>query len=809
MTNHWVDIKNADLVLIMGGNAAEAHPCGFKWVTEAKAHNKAKLIVVDPRFTRSASVADYYAPIRPGTDITFLGGLINYLLTNDKIQHDYVVNYTDLPFIVKEEFAFTDGIYSGYNVDKRSYDRSSWDYEMGADGYAKVDPTLKHPRCVYNLLKAHYARYVPEMVSRVCGTPQDKVLHVWEMIASTAAPDRAMTIMYALGWTQHSIGSQMIRTGAMVQLLLGNIGVSGGGMNALRGHSNIQGLTDLGLLSDQLPSYISLPNEGEQEYAKYIAKRTLKPLRPNQLSYWQNTPKFFVSFMKTWWGDAATAQNNWAYDYLPKLDKLYDMLQVYELMHQGKMNGYIAQGFNPLAAAPNKAKNSAAFSKLKFLVIMDPLATETSEFWRNYGEHNDVDSSKIQTEVFRLPTTCFAEENGALVNSARWLQWHWKGANPPGEARSDLEIMAGIFTRMRAMYAKDGGAFPDPILNLTWKYAQVESPSPEELAKEYSGSALKDLADPKDPTKITRKAGEQLAGFAELRDDGSTQSGCWIYCGAWGPTGNLMARRDNSDPTGIGQTLNWAWSWPANRRVLYNRASCDPAGKPYNPKRKLIAWNGTAWGGADVPDFKADENPAGGMGPFIMNPEGVARFFARASMAEGPFPEHYEPFDTPLGYNPLNPHQPQATNNPAARVFAGDREAFGKAAEFPHVATTYRLTEHFHYWTKHARLNSILQPEQFVEIGEALAKDIGIVTGERVKVSSNRGYIKAVAMVTKRIRALTVDGKTLHIVGVPIHWGFMGVAKPGFLANTLTPAVGDANSQTPEFKAFLVKVEKA
>jgi formate dehydrogenase major subunit len=344
---------------------------------------------------------------------------------------------------------------------------------------------------------------------------------------------------------------------------------------------------------------------------------------------------------------------------------------------------------------------------------------------------------------------------------------------------------------------------------LTWKYAQVESPSAEELAKEYSGSALKDLADPKDPAKVTRKAGEQLAGFAELRDDGSTQSGCWIFCGAWGPTGNLMARRDNSDPTGIGQTLNWAWSWPANRRVLYNRASCDPAGKPYNPNRKLIAWNGSAWGGADVPDFKADENPGSGMGPFIMNPEGVARFFARSGMAEGPFPEHYEPFETPLGYNPLNPHQPQATNNPAARVFPDDREAFGTAAQFPHVATTYRLTEHFHYWTKHARLNSILQPEQFVEIGEALAKDIGIATGERVKVSSNRGYIKAVAMVTKRIRPLTVDGKILHTVGVPIHWGFMGVAKPGFLANTLTPSVGDANSQTPEFKAFLVKVEKA
>ena len=308
--------------------------------------------------------------------------------------------------------------------------------------------------------------------------------------------------------------------------------------------------------------------------------------------------------------------------------------------------------------------------------------------------------------------------------------------------------------------------------------------------------------------KITRKAGEQLAGFAELRDDGSTQCGCWIFCGAWGPTGNLMARRDNSDPSGIGQTLNWAWSWPANRRVLYNRASCDPSGKPYNPARKLISWNGTAWSGVDVPDFKVDENPAGGMGPFIMNPEGVARFFARNNMAEGPFPEHYEPFETPLAINPLSPSEPRALNNPAARVFPDDRAQFGKAAQFPHVATTYRLTEHFHYWTKHVRLNAIIQPEQFVEIGDALAKDLGIASGDWVKVESNRGYIKAVAVVTKRLRALQIEGKTLHHVGIPIHWGFKGLAKPGFLANTLTPVVGDANSQTPEFKSFLVRVEK-
>lgn len=806
MTNHWVDIKNADIILIMGGNAAEAHPCGFKWVTEAKAHNKAKLIVVDPRFTRSASVADFYAPIRTGTDITFLGGVIKYLLDNDKIQHEYVKNYTDMSFIVREDFDFEDGLYSGYNEEKRSYDKTSWDYELGEDGYVRTDTSLQHPRTVYQLLRKHYERYTPEMVTRVCGTPADKFLKVCEMLASTASPDRAGTILYALGWTQHSIGSQIIRTGAMVQLLLGNIGIAGGGMNALRGHSNIQGLTDLGLMTNLLPGYMTLPNQAEQDFDNYIKARAPQAMRPNQLSYWRNYKKFHVSFMKAWWGDAATEDNNWAFEYLPKLDKPYDMLQVYELMHQGKVNGYICQGFNPLAAAPYKKKLIDSFSKLKYMVIMDPLATDTSEFWRNYGEHNDVDTASIQTEVFRLPTTCFAEEEGALVNSGRWLQWHWKAAEPPGEAKSDIEIMGTLFTHMRDLYQREGGAFPDPIVNLSWPYSNPDDPTAMELAKEYSGRALVDLRDANG--NITRRKGEQLDGFAELRDDGTTLSGCWIYAGAWTEKGNLMARRDNSDPTGIGQTLNWSWAWPANRRVLYNRASCDVQGKPFDARRQLIAWDGARWGGADIPDYKADENPDLGMGPFIMNPEGVARFFARKGMAEGPFPEHYEPFETPLAYNPLNPDNKHALNNPAARVFADDLASMGKPSEFPHVGTTYRLTEHFHYWTKNVRLNAILQPQQFVEIGADLADELNIAGGDTVKVSSNRGYIKAKAVVTKRLKQLNIDGKPVHHVGIPIHWGFVGIAKPGFLANTLTPPVGDGNSQTPEFKSFLVKVEK-
>ncbi len=806
MTNHWVDIKNANVIIVMGGNAAEAHPCGFKWVTEAKAHNQAKFIVIDPRFTRSASVADLYAPLRTGTDIAFLGGVINYLLSHDKIQHEYVKAYTNASFIVADGYKFGEGLFSGYDEATRTYDRSSWAYEIGPDGYAKIDETMQNRRCVLQLLKSHYSRYTPETVSGICGTPKETFLKVCELIATTSVPNRTLTFMYALGWTQHSVGSQMIRTAAMVQLLLGNVGMAGGGVNALRGHSNIQGLTDLGLLSDLLPGYLTLPRENETDYQAYIAKRALKPLRPGQMSYWQNYGKFHVSLMKAWYCASATKENDWCYDWLPKLDKVYDVLQVFELMAQGKLNGYVCQGFNPLGSIPNKAKLIKAMSQLKYLVVIDPLATETSCFWENHGDYNDVDSAKIATEVIRLPSTCFAEENGSLTNSGRWLQWHYKGAPPPGDAKPDADIIAGIFLKLRELYRKEGGAFPDPILNLTWDYAIPHAPAPEELAREYNGKALADLTDPKDPTKVLMKRGQLLDGFAQLRDDGSTSCGCWLYSGAWTEKGNMMARRDNYDPSGLGSTLNWAFAWPANRRVLYNRASCDLQGRPWDPNRKLVYWDGIKWTGADVPDFKPDSAPAEGMSPFIMQPEGVGRLFALDKMAEGPFPEHYEPFETPIATNPLHP---RVISNPAARVFRDDLAAFGTSKEYPYAATTYRVTEHFHFWTKHTLLSSILQPEQFVEIGEELAKEKGIRAGDLVKVWSKRGFIKAKAVVTKRIKPLKVNGTTVYHVGIPIHWGFKGIARDGYLANTLTPFVGDANTQTPEFKSFLVNIEKA
>jgi len=804
MTNTWQDIRNANVVIVMGGNAAEAHPCGFKWVIEAKIENGAKLVVVDPRFTRTASVADLYAPIRPGTDIAFLNGLIRYLLEKDKIQHEYVKHYTNAALIVKDGFGFEDGLFSGYNEDKKTYDKSSWDFELDEQGFAKIDETMQDPRCVINLLRKHVDRYSPEMVSRICGTPQDKLMQVYDLIATTSVPDKAMTSLFALGWTQHSVGSQNIRTMAMVQLLLGNIGVAGGGMNALRGHSNIQGLTDVGLLSNLMPGYLTLPNDKEDSLDTYMVTKQNKPLRPGQISYWQNYRKFFVSFQKAMFGASATADNNWAYDWLPKLDiPLYDIIKAFEMMANGEMNGYICQGFNPMQAFPDRGKIRRGLSKLKFLVTMDPLDTETSRFWQNFGPQNPSDPSKIQTEVFQLPTICFAEENGSLVNSARWLQWHWKAADAPGAAKSDIWIISAIFHKMKELYRKEGGALPDPLLNVTWNYTDPREPNPEEIAKDMNGRALADL---KDATgAVTLQAGKLLDGFAQLRDDGTTACGCWIFSGCYTEKGNQMARRDATDPREQGIAPNWAWAWPANRRILYNSASADLEGKAWNPKKPIIEWNGSRWTGIDVPDYTPTTKPSDGVGPFIMNAEGTGRLFARALMVEGPFPEHYEPLESPIA----NPLHPKVSTNPMARVFSDDRKDFGNTSEFPYVGTTYRLTEHFHFWTKHALINAILQPEEFVEVGESLAKEKGIEQGGWVRVSSKRGFIICKAYVTKRIKPLTVDGKATHVIGVPLHWGFTGQARKGFGANTLTPSVGDANTQTPEFKAFLVNIEKA
>ncbi len=792
MTNHWIDIKNANLVVIMGGNAAEAHPVGFGWVSEAMQNNNAKLVVVDPRFTRSAALADHYAPLRSGTDIAFLLGVIRYMIETKQVNYDYVKAYTNASFIVREDFEFNDGLFSGYDEKSGSYDKESWYYELDEQGYAKVDPSYEHPRCVWNLLKHHVERYDFETVSNITGTPVDDYEQVCKMIASTHTHDKVATFMYALGWTHHSKGAQNIRTMAMVQLLLGNIGVLGGGVNALRGHSNVQGATDMGLLCQNLPGYLKLPNDQDVDLQTYLTNYTPTPLRPGQTNYWQNYPKFFVSQMKSFWGDYATASNNWGYDWLPKWDLQYDYARHIDMMYHGKVNGYFVQGVNAINSQPNRNKVLKALTNLKYLVVMDPLATETATFWQNAGDFNDVNPADIQTEVFRLPTTLFAEEEGCIVNSGRWMQWHWKGANPPGESLPDAEILTGLMHTIKDLYAKEGGKLPEPIEAINWNYSNPKHPHCHDVAKELNG--------------IDLTTGRQLDSFTQLKDDGTTACGCWIYSGSWTEAGNQMARRDNTDPSGKGITPGWAFAWPANRRVLYNRASCDVNGKPWDPKRTIVEWKNGKWQGIDVGDFNMKLNPQESAHPFIMQPEGMGRFFALKMLAEGPFPEHYEPVESPIGTNPLHP---KVVRNPAVRILPGIEETLGTHQEFPYVCTTYSVTEHFNYWSTHCRLAAISMPETFVELDEVLSADKGINNGDWVRISSKRGSILIKALVTKRLQPLKVNGQWVHTVGLPRHGSHNALTRKSYTCNVLTTEVGDANTQVPEYKAFLVNIEKA
>jgi formate dehydrogenase major subunit len=535
-----------------------------------------------------------------------------------------------------------------------------------------------------------------------------------------------------------------------------------------------------------------------------MKSRGFKPLRPGQTSFWQNYEKFFVSQQKSFFGAAASKDNDWAYDYLPKFDTSYDVLKMVDMMAAGQMNGLFCQGLNIMMAAPDKTKVMTGLGKLKWMVVIDPLETETARFWENHGEFNNVDTKSIQTEVIQLPASAYAEEEGSATNSSRVIMWHWKAADGPGESRSDIEIVSELHLRLRALYAKDGGAFPDPIVKLTWNYTRPASPDPHEVLKEINGYALEDLPDPADPSKVMLRAGQLLPNFGIMRADGKTACGMWIYTGVYTEAGNMAMRRDASDPTGLGIYPNWGFSWPANRRVLYNRASAAPDGKPWSERKKYVWWNGSRWTGGDVPDYAPTIAPDKAVGPFIMNQEGTARLFARAAMSDGPFPEHYEPMDAYIA----NPLHPKVSSNPVVRVFAADAKSFGSPDKFPIVATSYRLAEHFHYWTKNVHDNAVLQPELFVEIGERLAKAKGIQNGDWVEVSSQRGAIKAKACVTKRIRPIMVDGKPCDIVGVPIHYGFVGLARKAHPMNVLTPSVGDANVNTPEYKAFLVDVKK-
>ena len=846
MTNGWVDIKNTDMMLIMGGNPAENHPCGFKWALEAKRNRNAKIISVDPRFTRTSSVADVFCQIRAGTDIAFLGGMIRYAIENDRFAKDYLINYTNAAFVVHAGFKLPEdeGVFSGFDEKTHSYDKATWNYATtDAFGRATVekhlaevaahpepasppalalpeklayDLTLQHPNCVFQLLKKHYSRYTPEMVERITGIARDQFLKAADLFTSVRKDGdmkKVATIIYAVGWTHHSFGTQIIRTAAMLQMLLGNVGRAGGGVNALRGHSNIQGATDMAGIYDNLPGYLKVPTPADRSFEDWMKRLTPKPAKPtiwDSFNYWGNTPKFAVSFMKAMYGDAATKQTDWAYDYLPKVDRNFSWAYLWDNMYNGIVKGLFAFGMNGVAIGPDTKKNIDALKKADFLVVGEIYPDETSEFWKSPGITTE-EQKKIQTTVYRLPCAGFAEKDGTFTNSARWLQWKNTALPIPATCMLDQDIVARIFLKVRDLYKKESGKFPDPILKLTWGYTNPQSPSLAEVLKEINGKTLADAEDP--ATKVQLKAGNQLPGFAWLKDDGTTSCGNWIYCGAFTEAGNLTARRDPSDPSGMGVHQNWGWSWPANRRVLYNRASCDLDGKPWDASRRQVWWSEATqkWVGNDVPDFKADSKPTDHMGPFIMNPEGVGRIFVPlGALADGPFPTFYEPVESPIG-NLLHPKQ---THNPVAKSFKSADDKYGSPADgYKIVCTTYRLTEHYHYWTKNNPMSVQLVPEPFVEIPVELANDMGLHGGEVVRVSSARGEYIAKAMVTKRIKPMAIDGNKVYQIGLPIHWGYRGIAEDDnrtakTLANSLSPAVIDPNAYTPEFKGFLVKLER-
>jgi len=841
MTNHWIDFKNADVILIMGANPAENHPVSFRWIMKAKDAG-AKVICVDPRFTRSASKSDIYAPLRSGTDIAFLGGMISYILENRLYFDEYVKNYTNASFLVNPEFKLPGelaGLFSGYDPKKRSYDPKAWGFQKDGDDNVLRDPALKDPNCVFQLLRRHYARYTPDKVSQITGTPKDKLLEVYKAYASTGAPDRAGTSLYAMGWTQHTVGTQNIRAMSIIQLLLGNMGVAGGGINALRGESNVQGSTDHGLLFHILPGYLPVPSADLKDLSAYNEKHTPKTKDLRSANWWQNRPKYIASYLKAIYGAKATKENDFGYQWLPKLDPGMNgsWLMIFDNMIRGKFKGFFAWGQNPACSGSNANKVRKALAKLDWMVTVNLFDNETASFWKGPG----MESSKVPTEVFFLPAAASFEKEGSISNSGRWAQWRYAAVKPLGQSKPDAEIINELFFKLKALYTKEGGALPEQLTSLTWNYGfkradgTIRSVDIHAVAKEINGSFLEQVEEKPKPLKpgenppppkvippwekkpLGRK-GELIDGFAKLQADGTTSCGNWIYCQSYNEKGNLMARRAKKDPTGLGLFPEWAWAWPVNRRIIYNRASVDPDGKPYNVKKAVVYWNPTAvlpdgkvgkWEG-DVPDgpWPPMADAKEGRKPFIMRPDGLGALFG-PGMKDGPFPEHYEPLECPVPENLMS----KQTVNPAIKLFASAglaEDAYATCdVRFPYVGTTYRVTEHWQtgVMTRNTPWLLELQPRQFVEMSVELAKEKGIRNGDTVEVASVRGAIEAVAVVTPRMRPFQIGGRTVHEVGLP--WCF-GWFTPGVgdAANLLTPTAGDANTMIPETKAFMVGIKR-
>lgn len=818
----------------IGSNSAENHPVSSRWIH--KAHdNGAKWIVIDPRYTRTAEQADIYCPIRSGTDIAFFGGLYNYIIENDLWQHDYVLNYTNASYLLDPDYEFDPetGFFSGWDEEAGKYSNATWHYQVESEStwdtsangdyawavapgvpeftppvveHPKKDMTLQDPMCVFQQFKKHYSRYDMDTVCSICGMDKETLELVYSTYASTGQPGKAGSILYALGQTQHTYGAQNTRAMSALQLLLGNIGIPGGGVNALRGEPNVQGATDMGMLVNEHPAYLKWPNDtARASLRKWLEGETYSD------GYYTNKPKFLISSLKEWFGDAATVDNDYGYDWWPKVPSSPDftIMSTFELMDQEIIKGYFNWGMNPCHSAPNAGFVRRSMAKLDWLVVADQVITESASFWKA----PDMNPADINTSVYFLPCALIYEKPGTIANSGRWLQWRYQAVEPWEDSKPDYEMVDLLWQEICRLYREEGGANPDPILNTKWDYYVDGKIDPRPVAWALNGYTIEGT---NCNTTSDNPETALLAGYADLKADGTTACAMWIYGGFYNnndapldPAQQPIGQRDNSDKTGLGLNTTWAYAWPNNRRILYNRASADINGKPWNPDKVLCEWTGDSWILNDAADFvakKGDDPVPPNNKAFFMLWEQNGRLESYG-MEDGPLPEHFEPFETPVETNLLN----GSLNSPCMKFANNESTKHGSASDYPIVATTYSVTEHWQTGGQSRACPALVEamPSQFIEISEELANEKGIASGDMVRVWNNRGSVEVNAVVTKRIKPFTVHGNTQHLVGLTHHFGWSDLFGTGDVVNDLTPNVGDPNSQTPEYKAFLVNIEKA
>jgi formate dehydrogenase major subunit len=827
-TAQW-DVANADCVVIMGSNMAENHPIAFRFVLQAKERNGATIIHADPRFTRTSALSDIYAPVRAGSDIAFLGGLINYILSNDKWFKEYVLNYTNISTILESDYrdaSELDGLFSGWEPNSRDYSSDSWQY-AGMDVPATLaehythestapdvrkqkqermtraapprDPTLQHPNCVYQVMRRHYASYTPEAVERATGCPRDTFLKIAETICANSGPDKTTTWCYAVGWTHHTTGVQTIRAAAIIQLLLGNIGRPGGGILALRGHSSIQGSTDIPTLYNLLPGYLAHPST-ERPHAT-LAEYLDHESPPT--GWWHNFPKYVISLLRAWYGEAASPDNEWRYQWVPKIVGDHSQLPMTLAMRDGTIRGLLLMGQNPLVGGHNRKLVEQGLANLEWMVVRETFENESASFW-----YRSLRPENVKAEIFLLPASLPGEKDGTFTNTHRLIQWHDKVVDPPGDCRSEAWFFNVLGRRLKELYADSAEPKDQPIKHLTWDYPDEPA---DAVLREING--------------YTWPERQQIADFKDLKEDGSTACGCWIYTGVYPRNDHNQARaREPDGPDGPGSHLGWGFAWPSNRRVMYNRASARPDGQPWSDRKRYLWWDASQakWVGHDNPDFSTDRPPEyvpdwasgprygmeahDGVSPFMMSADGKAWLFVPSGLKDGPLPTHYEPVESAVR-NPLYASQ----SNPAVKLWPrGDNpyHAVGDA-RFPYVITTYRLTEHHSGGipTRMVPTTAELQPGLFVELSPELAAELEVAPLDWVVVSTARGEVEARALVTDRMRPLRIDGQTVHQIGMPWHFGWQGYAT-GDIVNTLSAIVGDPNTTIHEGKAFTCNLRR-